>query len=263
MPWSLGDVIREQARRRGDGPMMTYGTRTITWSEMDARASRVAQALVAAGLAEQSRVALLDKNGPEFFEVLLGGGKANIVNVAVNGRLTPAEMAYVINDAGARMLVVGPDFIGWVELRIVEPGGRVCAPGEVGEVWTRSVQNFKGYWGGDEETARTLDTDGWLRTGDAGFLDEDGYLFLTDRVKDMIISGSENVYPAEVENVLSDHPAIADAADVIAFARERLAHFKCSTSVDFVESLPRNPSGKVLKRALREPYWQGRARHID
>jgi long-chain acyl-CoA synthetase len=158
-------------------------------------------------------------------------------------------------------------------------------------VWTRSVQNFKGYWGRDEETARTLDADGWLRTGDAGFLDEEGYLFLTDRVKDMIITGGENVYPAEVENVLSDHPAVADvavigvpdarwgetvtaivvrrpgttagAADIIAFARERLAHFKCPTSVDFVDVLPRNPSGKILKRELREPYWQGRARRIN
>jgi long-chain acyl-CoA synthetase len=109
--------------------------------------------------------------------------------------------------------------------------------------------------------------------------------------QDMIISGGENVYPAEVENALSDHPAVADvavigvpderwgetikaivvrrpaaaaeAADVIAFARERLAHFKCPTSVDFVESLPRNPSGKILKRELREPYWQGRARRIN
>ena len=111
MGWSLGGVIREQARRCGDRPMITYGARTITWSEMDTRASRVGQALLGAGLTEQSRVAFLDKNGPEYFEVLLGGGKANVVNVAVNWRLTPAEMAYVINDAGARLLVVGQDFI--------------------------------------------------------------------------------------------------------------------------------------------------------
>jgi long-chain acyl-CoA synthetase len=158
-------------------------------------------------------------------------------------------------------------------------------------VWTRSVQNFKGYWGHEDETARTLDGAGWLRTGDAGFLDDEGYLFLTDRVKDMIISGGENIYPAEVENVLSDHPAVADvavigvpddrwgetvkaivvpragtavaAADIIAFARARLAHYKCPTSVDLAGSLPRNPSGKILKRELREPYWKGRARHIN
>ncbi|HWN55624.1 MAG TPA: AMP-binding protein [Methylomirabilota bacterium] len=180
----------------------------------------------------------------------------------------------------------------WVELRIVEPGGGAdCARGAVGEIWTRSVQNFKGYWGKLDETARTLDADGWLRTGDAGFLDEDGYLFLTDRVKDMIISGGENVYPAEVEDALFDHPAIADVAiigvpderwgetvkaivvrkagvdaqpqDIIAFARERLAHYKCPTSVDFAESLPRNPSGKLLKRELRDPCWKGRERRIN
>ncbi len=142
-----------------------------------------------------------------------------------------------------------------------------------------------GYWARPDETARTVTADGWLKTGDAGYLDDDGYLFLTDRVKDMIISGGENIYPAEIENVLADHPAVADVAvigvpdarwgetvkaivvraarartprpeDIIAFARERLAHFKCPTSVDFVDALPRNPSGKILKRELREPYWR-------
>jgi long-chain acyl-CoA synthetase len=475
--------------------------------------------LLAAGLAPQSRVAFLDKNGPEYFEVLFGGGKANVVDVAVNWRLAPAEMAYVVNDAEARLLFVGPDFLGhleemedtlktvekiivigehprhesyeqwlarhaaddparpttpgdvamqlytsgttglpkgamltnanlgtllpyvgpwwqfdassvnlvcmplfhiggsgwalvgmgvgcrsilfrefappaildalerhrvtnalfvpamlqfltqvpgaaerdypalrsivygaspitnevlvrsmktfrcpfvqvygltettgaitqlpasdhategprarllrsagkafpWVELRIVDPTtGRACATGEVGEVWTRSVQNFKGYWGNAEETARTVDADGWLRTGDAGYLDPEGYLFLTDRVKDMIITGGENVYPAEVENALFDHPAIADVAvigvpderwgeavkaivvpkpgarpaadEIIAFARARLAHYKCPSSVDWAEALPRNPSGKLLKRELREPYWRGRERRIN
>src|SRR5262245_37125766 len=115
MAWSLGGVIREQARRRGDRPMITYGSRTITWSEMDTRSSRVGQALLAAGLTEQSRVAFIDKNGPEYFEVLLGGGKANVVNVAVNWRLAPAEMAYIVNDAAARLLFVGPDFLAHLE----------------------------------------------------------------------------------------------------------------------------------------------------
>jgi len=95
--------------------MITYGERVIAWSEMDARSSRVAQGLLAAGLAEQTRVAFLDKNGPEYFEVLFGGGKANVVNVAVNWRLTPGEMAYVINDAEAKILFVGPDFLGHLE----------------------------------------------------------------------------------------------------------------------------------------------------
>src|SRR5688572_24447706 len=95
--------------------MITSGDRAITWTEMDARSSRVAQALLAAGLAAQDRVAFLDKNGVEYFEVLFGGGKANVVNVAVNWRLAPAEMAYVINDAAARVLFVGPDFLGHLD----------------------------------------------------------------------------------------------------------------------------------------------------
>ncbi len=115
MSWTLGRIVREHTRGRGDRPMITYGERVITWSEMDARSSRVAQGLLAAGLAEQTRVAFLDKNGPEYFEVLFGGGKANVVNVAVNWRLTAAEMAYVINDAEAKILFVGPDFLGHLE----------------------------------------------------------------------------------------------------------------------------------------------------
>jgi long-chain acyl-CoA synthetase len=180
----------------------------------------------------------------------------------------------------------------WVGLRVVDPAtGAARAPGEVGEVWTRSVQNFKGYWGRPDETAHTVTTDGWLRTGDAGYLDDAGYLFLTDRVKDLIITGGENVYPAEVENALSEHPAVGDVAvigvpderwgetvkaivvlrpgaaagadEIIGHARARLAHYKCPTSVDFASTLPRNPSGKLLKRELREPYWRGRERNIN
>ncbi|HEY3065936.1 MAG TPA: long-chain-fatty-acid--CoA ligase [Methylomirabilota bacterium] len=519
MAWSLAGITRRHARDRGAGTVMTYGDRTITWAELDARASRVAQGLLAAGVAPQERVAFVDKNGPEYFEVVFGGAKANIVTVAVNWRLAPAEMAYIVNDAQAKVLFVGPEFLGhldeieaslktveaivvlgqherhaayeawvarhpaddpaitsrpsdvamqlytsgttglpkgamisntnlgallstvgrgwhfdetstnfvcmplfhiggsgwalvgmeigcqsvlvrefvpaevldllerhritnalfvpamlqfltmvpgaadrdysalraivygaspitnevlvrsmktfrcpfiqvygltettgaitelaasdhavdgprarflrsagkafpWVELVIADPAsGQRCGPGEVGEVWTRSVQNFGGYWGKPEETARTLGADGWLHTGDAGYLDDEGFLFLTDRVKDMIISGGENVYPAEVENALSDHPAVADVAvigvpddrwgetvkaivvtkagarvsadDIIAFARTRLAHYKCPTSVDFATTLPRNPSGKLLKRELREPYWRGRERRIN
>jgi len=518
MSWSLAGVLRRHAHHR-DRPMLTCGDRVTTWAEMDARASQVAHKLRAAGLAAQDRVAFLDKNGVEYFEVLFGGGKANVVGVAVNWRLAPAEMAYVVNDAAARILFVGEEFLRhleeiepalktvekivvigrharhesyeawrarhpavdpmapsapddvamqlytsgttglpkgamltnanlgtlipsvaphwgfdaqavnlvcmplfhiggsgwalvgmaegahsilsreflpaeilvalerhrithalfvpamlqvlanvpgaaerdytalrsivygaspittevlvrarrtfrcaftqlygltettggitqldpadhvtdgsrarllraagkpfpWVELRIVDPlTEAACAPGVVGELWTRSPQNFKGYWARPDDTARTLGAGGWLRTGDAGYLDEEGYLFLTDRVKDMIVSGGENVYPAEVENALAEHPAVADvavigvpderwgeavkaivvprpgadapAADIIAFARARLAHYKCPGSVDFADTLPRNPSGKLLKRELREPYWRGRERRIN
>ncbi len=131
---------------------------------------------------------------------------------------------------------------------------------------------------------------GWLRTGDAAYLDDVGYVYLYDRFKDMIVSGAENVYPAEVENVLSDHPAILEVAvigvpherwgetvkavvvcrpgqqvapdELIAFARTRLGKFKCPTSVEFTDVLPRNASGKLLKRELRRVYWKGLDRAI-
>jgi acyl-CoA synthetase (AMP-forming)/AMP-acid ligase II len=133
--------------------------------------------------------------------------------------------------------------------------------------------------------------DGFFRTGDAGYLDDDGYLYIHDRVKDMIVSGGENVYPAEVENVLMAHPAVADVAvigvpsdrwgetakavivrragvdvteqEIIDYCRERLARFKCPTSVDWADVLPRNPSGKILKKDLRAPYWEGRERMVN
>jgi len=171
----------------------------------------------------------------------------------------------------------------WVELRIADPlTGAERAAGETGEVWVRAPNVTPGYFNRPQETAAALTADGWLRTGDGGYIDADGYLFLTDRIKDMIVSGGENVYPVEVEEALSQHPDVAEAAvigipderwgetvkalvvvrpgsaptvdELIAFARERLAGYKLPRSVDFVEELPRTPSGKVLKRELRERY---------
>jgi long-chain acyl-CoA synthetase len=519
MDWSLAGTLRRHAVDRPSHPMLTTSERTFTWSEMAARARRVAGGLLAEGIGAQDRIAFLDKNGPAYFDTLLGGGLVNAVNVAVNWRLAPAEMEHVVSDAEARLLFVGPEFLPhleaiearlatvkkivvlgrhdrhesydgwlgrqreadpgadpapddvamqlytsgttglpkgvmltnrnlgallphvaapweldatsvnmvamplfhiggsgwalvglwhgchtllvrefqpqdvlallerhrvtnalfvpamlhfltlvagaadrdygalrsiaygaspittdvlvrsmrtfrcrfvqlygltettgaitqldpadhdpegprrgllrscgrpypWVELRIVDPDtGLDRPPGQVGELWTRSVQNMKGYWGKPDETARAFAPGGWLRTGDAGLVDAEGYVYLTDRVKDMIVSGGENVYPAEVENTLADHPDVQDvavigvpddrwgetvkaivvrragadppAAGIIGFARERLAHYKCPTSVDFVDTLPRTPSGKVLKRELREPYWRGRQRNIN
>jgi long-chain acyl-CoA synthetase len=171
----------------------------------------------------------------------------------------------------------------WVEMRIVDPAGRGdCATGEVGEVWLRAPNVMAGYYNRPAETAAALMPDGWLRTGDGGYRDEDGYLFLTDRIKDMIVSGGENIYPVEVEEVLAQHPGVTDVAvigvlderwgetvmalvvlapdamvggdELVAFARERLARYKLPRSVKFVAELPRSPAGKVLKRELRARY---------
>ena len=179
--------------------------------------------------------------------------------------------------------------IDGVELRAVAADGRDCAEGEVGEVWIRSAQNMKGYWSNSRATDEAF-VGGWFRTGDAGYL-RGAYLFLHDRIKDMIVSGGENIYPAEVENALMQHSGVADGAvigvpdeqwgeavkacvvlkrgasatepEIIGFLRERIAHFKCPRSVDFMETIPRNPTGKILKRVLREPYWKGRTRRVN
>jgi acyl-CoA synthetase (AMP-forming)/AMP-acid ligase II len=172
------------------------------------------------------------------------------------------------------------------EVRVVDPStGTDVRPGNVGEFWVRSDQVMAGYWNMPEATAEAITLDGWLRTGDAGRVDDEGYLYIEDRVKDMIITGGENVYPAEVERVLRQHADVAevavigvpdqkwgetvkavvvpakgaavDEAALIAFTRERLAHYKCPTSVSVVPALPRNPTGKVLKRQLRSSLIHG------
>jgi acyl-CoA synthetase (AMP-forming)/AMP-acid ligase II len=176
-----------------------------------------------------------------------------------------------------------------VEIQIVDASGKALPPRQVGEIVCRSARVMKGYWNLPEETAGAIRGE-WFHTGDAGYLDEDGYLYIYDRVKDMIVSGGENIYPAEVESALYGHPAIADVAvigvpderwgeavkaivvkkpgaevgesDIIAHARERIAGYKVPKSVDFAEALPRNPSGKVVKRELREPYWRGETRRV-
>lgn len=190
----------------------------------------------------------------------------------------------------ARMRSAGLPMPG-VELRILDEAGRVLAANTVGEIAVRSASNMAGYWKREDDTAATIDAEGWLRTGDAGYLDEDGYLFIHDRVKDMIVSGGENIYPAEVESAVYGHPHVGEVAvigvpddrwgeavkavvapkpgvipdpdDIIAFARTRIAHFKAPKSVDFVAVLPRNASGKILRRELREPYWAGKERRVN
>jgi long-chain acyl-CoA synthetase len=515
---NIADILRVHAAGRPDETALILGERRLTWAELYDRAGRVASGLAEAGVGDQERVAFLDKNGFEHFELFYGAALLNAVCVDVNWRLAPPEVEFIVNDAEAKVFVVGQEFVpvldaiadqlasvttilvigghekyqdfgewidqhevndpniattgddvafqlyssgttgrpkgvmlsndnffrllpvatdmwefsaeavnlvamplfhigggGWatagmhegatsvivrdldpaalirlipehgithmfvvpavlqfmlmvpghdqgdysslkvivygaspiseevlarsievfgckfwqaygltettgaivnlppedhdvngpnrhrlrscgvagpgVELRIVEPSTGADVPvGEVGEIWTRTPQNMKGYWNQPEATAATIDADGWLRTGDAGYLDADGYLYIHDRVKDMIVSGGENVYPAEVENVLMAHPAVADVAvvgvpderwgetgkaivvkaegaavspeEIIDFCRQRLAKFKCPTSVEFTDVLPRNPSGKVLKKDIRAPYWEGYERQV-
>lgn len=514
---TTGDLIRVQAAGRGSHPALTFARRSMSYAELDNRSNHVAQALLAAGVETQDRVAFLDKNTPEHFEVLFGCAKTSSVLVPVNWRLAPQEIAYIVNDAAAKVLIVGEELAaildkieadlhtvmkvvvigghprheayeswvtrhdavdpllaatgsdvalqmytsgttglpkgvmltndnlwsivpitqawgissmsvslvcmplfhmagtGWslpamyqgchivllrepdpaailaaipahgvtdalfvpallqlllaspdcvetdfsslrtifygaspiaddvlvrsiatfqcrfmqlyglteatgfatalppedhlpdaphperrrsvgvtpdgIEVRIADPKSGDEQPIDaVGEIWIRSRGVMKGYWNQPDETAASITPDGWLRSGDAAYRDADGYVYMYDRVKDMIVSGGENVYPAEVENALHDHPAVADVAvigvpherwgetvkaivvlaagapvtegELIVFARERLAHYKCPTSVDFTSELPRNASGKVLKRDLREPYWAGHDRRV-
>jgi len=514
---TLADMIRERAADHAAAPAVTAGDASVTFAELDRRSNQVAQALDAAGLGHGDRVAVLDKNVPEFFELLLGAAKLGVVLAAVNWRLAPVEIAHILNDSTARVLLVGAEFLpvieeieaqlatvelvitteagtarpgfaewrdaqpaddlhrpvspddvavqfytsgttglpkgamvahramfslvtaanralrlsdqgvclvamplfhiagaGWgviclidgahsvllrevdldailatieregithavfvpavlqmlithpqigatdlssldtilygaspisedvlvksleifgcrflqaygltetdgavvllphedhdvggpnahrlraagipipgVELRVVATDGAESPVGDVGEVWIRSPSNMAGYWNMPDATAAALTPDGWFRSGDAGYLDADGYLYIHDRIKDMIISGGENVYPAEIESVLMGHPAVADAAvigvpdakwgetvkaiivrapgadlterELIDYCSGRLAHFKCPTSVDWAELLPRNPSGKILKTELREPYWRGHQRRV-
>jgi acyl-CoA synthetase (AMP-forming)/AMP-acid ligase II len=178
-----------------------------------------------------------------------------------------------------------------VEIEIRDPAtGEPVPTGEPGEIWVRTDQLMGGYWGKPEATAEAITPDGWLRSGDGGHIDADGYVYVTDRIKDMIISGGENICPAEIERVLAEHPSVADVAVIgvpderwgevpkavvvaapdqqvdpealIAYAREHLAGFKTPKSVDVVDELPRNPTGKILKKDLRMPYWDGRDRQV-
>jgi long-chain acyl-CoA synthetase len=514
---SLAGIVRVHGCERPDAPAIEYQGRTLTFADLDRRSNQLANALAAAGVSAHDRVAFLDMNGPEYFEVSFALSKLNAVCVAINWRLAPAEIAQIVDDARAGILIVGPELFGhveaierdlatvrrvvavgdhprwehyeellgsgagtdpgaepagtdvafqlytsgttglpkgvmltndnffngavrvsdswrftpdsvnlavmpmfhiagagwslvglyhgcqtvlmrevdparilaliaefgvtnaffvpaiiqfllmtpgvdttdvsslravaygaspitdavltqamdvfgcefiqlygltetagaitqldaadhdpvdrpdllrscgkpypWVEMRIVDAATGLDVPdGEVGELWTRSVHTMAGYWAQDAATRAAITDDGWFKTGDAGYRDADGYLFLHDRVKDMIVSGGENIYPAEVENVLAEHPDVADVAvigvphdtwgeavmavvvpregatvgerDLVAFARERLAGYKAPKAIAFTDVLPRNPSGKLLKRELRAPHWEGRERQI-
>jgi acyl-CoA synthetase (AMP-forming)/AMP-acid ligase II len=171
-----------------------------------------------------------------------------------------------------------------VEMKIIDEQGNDLPPGEVGEIVALGPRVMSGYWKDAEKTAKTLTKDGWLRTGDMGYTDEEGYFYLAARADDMIIRGGENISPEEVENALYTHPAVEEAAvigvpdpewgqqpraivvlkegeaatadELIEYCRERMSSFKRPRSVVFVDELPRTSTGKVLKRVLREQYGE-------
>ena len=202
--------------------------------------------------------------------------------------LSPDDHRRALEGRPKLLLSAGRAVLG-TEVRIVDEEDNPTPNGTMGEIVVRGPQVMKGYWNLPDETAEAL-RGGWMHTGDAGTLDDEGYLYVQDRIKDMIVSGGENVYPRAVEDVLFAHPAVADAAvigiphdkwgeavkavvvlrdgasstaeDILEFCRGRMGGFERPKSVDFVDSLPRNPSGKVLKRELREPYWKDQARRV-
>jgi acyl-CoA synthetase (AMP-forming)/AMP-acid ligase II len=176
-------------------------------------------------------------------------------------------------------------------VHVLDEEGHECPPGEPGTIHFEAAR-FE-YHGEPEKTAAAWNPDGWMTVGDVGYVDDDGWLFLTDRATNMIISGGVNIYPQETEDALLAHPAVADVAvigvphdemgeevkavvllvdpatagpareaELIAFCRERLSHYKCPRSVDFVDELPRLPTGKLLKRRLKDRYWAGRETRI-
>lgn len=202
--------------------------------------------------------------------------------------LTAADHRRALAEKPELLLSAGRPLLG-TEVRIVDPTDNSVPNGVIGEVITRGPQMMRGYWNQPEASATAL-AGGWMHTGDAGVLDDEGYLYIQDRIKDMIVSGGENVYPRVVEEVLYQHPAVAEAAvigvpderwgeavkaivvlrpgmtataeEIMEFCRGKVGGFERPRSVDFLEALPRTPSGKVLKRVLREPYWAGQQRRV-
>jgi acyl-CoA synthetase (AMP-forming)/AMP-acid ligase II len=176
------------------------------------------------------------------------------------------------------------------EIKVVDEDGKELPTGEVGEILIKSGNNMKSYWNRPEATEESI-VDGWFYSGDAGYFDEEGFIYIHDRVKDMIVSGGENIYPAEVENALMSHDDILDAAvvgipddnwgesvkgfvvlkegvelkedDIISYVRTQIAGYKCPKSINYLNELPRNPSGKILRREIRAPFWEGKDRNIS
>ena len=217
------------------------------------------------------------------FNQVYGVTEAGVVTV-----LGPQDHRAALTDNPALLTSAGRPSLG-AEIRIVDEAGDPVPTGSMGEIIVRGPQLMTEYWNRPDATAESL-RDGWLYTGDAGSVDEEGYLYIQDRIKDLIVWSGRNVYPAMVENVLAQHPAVREAAvigvpdpetgeavkalvvlregvrvaeqELIDFCARSLAEYQRPSSVEFVDSFPRNNLGKVLKRKLREPYWAGRERRV-
>jgi acyl-CoA synthetase (AMP-forming)/AMP-acid ligase II len=271
----------------------------LSYAGLAAAAERSAAGFAAAGIAPGDVVPILARNQAGWVTAMLGLIRAGALPAAVNWRLAAPEVTALLRLAGplpitslppedhdparGRLGTAGRASLGW-EVRL----------GERGEIQVRGAAPMPGYWNDPEATARSLTADGFYRTGDVGTIGADGYLTIVDRLSDLVITGGENVYPAEVEAVLARHPAIADVAvigipdelwgetvhavavpapastapgfdavELVGWARERLAGFKCPTGVTVVSELPRNATGKVLRAALREPFWAGHDRLVS
>ena len=238
----------------------------------------------ASPIAKEVLVNAMDKFGCEFSQ---GFGMTELSCLATG--LSPEDHVRAVESEPELLTSAGRAVLG-TDVRIADENDQEVPFGTVGELQVRGPQVMTGYWNKPDATAETL-KGGWMHTGDAARMDEDGYIYIQDRIKDMIVSGGENIYPAEVENALFQHPAVADAAvigipsdqwgesvlaflvlqgdvkptteELIEFCRSHLAGYKLPRQVEIVDVLPRNASGKVLKNQLREPYWEGIERKVN
>jgi fatty-acyl-CoA synthase len=220
-------------------------------------------------------------------EFLQGYGMTETTAALTN--LVPEDHVKALAGREDLLLSAGRALVG-TQIKIVDEDDNLVPNGTIGEICGRGPQLMRGYWNRPEATAEAM-KGGWMHTGDAGIMDDDGYVFIQDRTKDMIVSGGENIYPREVEDAIFAHPSVADVAvigvpserfgeevkaiivlkqgesasadDIVQHCKTRLGGFKQPRSVEFIDELPRNPSGKVLKKVLRDPYWEGSDRRVS
>ncbi len=225
----------------------------------------------------------------ERFGPILSQGYGGSEMTSGVARLSISDHAHAIAHCPQRLASCGRPHVE-TDVRVVDESGQEVSGDQIGEVVVSGDDVFKGYWDAPDLTAEVL-INGWFHTGDLARVDDEGFIYLVDRKKDMIISGGFNVYPTEVETVMYQHPAIYEvsvigvpdarwgesvkavaclrpgatvtAEDLVAFCRERMADYKCPRTVDFMPDLPKNASGKVARKVVRERYWAGNERRIN